>query len=161
MAYILAQSLDGPPLVGDGHYLMPVLRLSPYLLLQVLCGLQYLVYRRVQRPHACSLSSYFLFGRKILESLDLVWLASAMFVVLLAHAERAEWYALVQALFPKRRTEEVEGAFVWVLGEDEGDEIERVGSSEFSPSVFGQYEPPYNAFAFTRTPDDYTSPARL
>jgi len=161
MAYILAQSLDGPPLVGDGHYLMPVLRLSPYLLLQVFCSLQYLVYRRVQRPHPCSLSSYFLFGCEILDSLDLVWLASAMFVVLFAHAERAEWYALVQALLSKCRTEEVEGAFVWVLREDEGDEIERVGSSEFGPSMFGQYEPPYNAFAFTRTPDDYTSPARL
>lgn len=137
MPYILAQSLNGPPLVGDGHYLMPVLRLSTDLLLQVFRGLQYLVYRRIERPHACSLSSYFLFGREILNSLYLVRLASAMFVVLLAHAERAEWYALVQALLSKRWTEEVEGAFIWVLGEYKGDEIERIGGSELGPSVFG------------------------
>ena len=58
-------------------------------------------------------------------------------MVLLAHAERAEWYALVQALLSKRWTEEVEGAFIWVLGEYKGDEIERIGGSELGPSVFG------------------------
>ena len=59
-------------------------------------------------------------------------------MVLLADAEGAEWYALVQALIAKSRAEKVQAALVGVLREYERDEIERVGSSELGPSIFGQ-----------------------
>jgi hypothetical protein len=61
-----------------------------------------------------------------------------MLVILLADSEGTERYALVQTLISKCRAEEVQAAFVGVLGEYERDKIERIGSSELGPPVFGQ-----------------------
>jgi hypothetical protein len=83
-------------------------------------------------------------------------------VILLAHAEGAEWYALVQALLSECRAEEVQRALVGVLGEYERDEVKCIGSSKFSPSIFWSVTVCLQcAFAFRLTPDDYTSPALL
>jgi hypothetical protein len=68
----------------------------------------------------------------------LFYFADTMIVILLADAERTEWYALVQTLISKCLAEKVQAALIGVLGEYERDKIERVRSSEFCPSMFGQ-----------------------
>ena len=85
-----------------------------------------------------------------------------MFVVLLAHAEGAEGYALFQPLCLKCRTEEVEAALVGVLGKYERDEVERIVGGEFGPSIFtvSSWFPCVRA-AFKPTPSGYTSPSLL
>ena len=59
-------------------------------------------------------------------------------MVLLADAEGAEWYALVQTLISKCLAEKVQAALIGVLREYERDKVERIRSSEFCPSMFGQ-----------------------
>ena len=134
VAHILAHSLYWPAFVGDGDDFLPIFGLTTDLLLQLASSLEYVVCRTVKRLHSSAFGNKLLPVSMFFQNLVFVVFAVMMDMALFAQAKSTEGKALLQTLHLHPMTEVRERASIRIGGENEGDEVDRVGGSELGPS---------------------------